>query len=201
MAVGLVAQIGSELIVGTLQLLESSQLYSGSALMRQLIECEYLLRVFQSSFVEGSRWLVANDEERWDFTPSKLRKIIGFDQQEYSDHCNAGGHPNPKGGSLLELQGRIQKLNRLAADDDHRPDRAKLLWLDFAFHCDRTWRSLNHLLLQEHARYGKVRADTIEAALQSFAEWDKVDPLAKNFGGLQSAMSDNPSLALDQLFR
>jgi hypothetical protein len=199
-AVGVVAEIGSDLMMSALQLLEGGRLYSGSALIRQLIECEYLLRVFRMNFEEGSRWLTATDEERWDFSPGKLRKIIGFDRQEYANHCDAGGHPNPKGGHLLELQGQIERLNRHVESDDPRPEYVRLIWLDFAFHCDRTWRALHDVLTQEHARYERVRSETIDFASKAFAEWSSADPLAKHFGKIEVVLRENPLTPLEKFF-
>jgi hypothetical protein len=96
-SVGLVAQISSELVSGALLLFRDGNQYAASALVRQLIECEYLFRAFGLNFAEAARWHDANDSERWDFAPSKLRKIGGFDRKEYANHCESGRSPAPVG--------------------------------------------------------------------------------------------------------
>lgn len=83
-------------------LLRNGNDYGASALVRQLIECEYLLRAFRLNFADAARWHDANDSERWDFKPSKLREVGGFDRKEYADHCEAGGHPHPRGRRLSD---------------------------------------------------------------------------------------------------
>jgi hypothetical protein len=141
-AVGLVAQISSELVSGALLLFRNGNEYAASALVRQLIECEYLLRAFGLNFAEAARWHDANDSERWDFTPSKLRKIGGFDRKEYAAHCESGGHPHPSGRQLMELPRSMGRLEQAVSGETRALDTVRALWLDFTFHCDRTWRAL-----------------------------------------------------------
>ena len=165
--VGLLVQISSELVSGTLLLLRNSNEYSGAALVRQLIECEYLLRAFKLNFADAAKWLDVNDSERWDFKPSNVRRIGGFDRKEYANHCEAGGHPHPRGRQLLELQRKMSELQRTMSGGKRELDTTRLLWLDFAFHCDRTWRALTDLLLAQHARFDRVRSEAITAVAES----------------------------------
>lgn len=105
-AVGLVAQISSELVSGAFLLFRDGNHYSALALVRQLIECEYLLRAFRLNFTDAARWYEANDSERWDFKPSKLRQIGGFDHKEYADHCEAVATHTRRVGNSWSCHGR-----------------------------------------------------------------------------------------------
>ncbi len=119
-AVGLVAQISSELVSGALLLFRNGNEYSASALIRQLIECEYLLRAFGLNFADAARWHDANDSERWDFKPSKLRNIGGFDRKEYADHC--GRSPASDGTATTGVAARDRQT---AADRVRRHARPR----------------------------------------------------------------------------
>ena len=198
-AVGLVAQISGELMSGAQQLLRNENEYGASALVRQLIECEYLLRAFRLNFTEAARWHDANDSERWDFKPSKLRAIGGFDRREYANHCDSGGHPHPKGGCLLQLPRAIDGLQRSVAGNSSDLDTTRALWLDFAFHCDRTWRALIDVLSAEHARFDRIRADHISAVAESRSAWQEADVLARHAGPILEALYADPGTLLSDL--
>ena len=139
--------------------------------------------------VARSQW---DDSERWDFTPSKLRKIGGFDAKEYANHCEAGGHPHPAGRKLLETTRKMNQLERAASDVTNDFDMTRALWLDFAFHCDRTWRALEDLLSTEHARFDLVRGKAIATVAQARAEWEEADFLALNAGSVLGAIYADP---------
>lgn len=194
-AVGLVAQIASELVSGALLLFRNGNQYGGSALVRQLIECEYLLRAFRLNFDDAARWHDANDSDRWDFKPSKLREIGGFDRKEYADHCEAGGHPHPAGRALLDLERAMQAL----APNSRKLDVVRLLWVDFALHCDRVWRALSDVLSEEHARFDRVRAEAIAAVAESRSGWHDIDTLARHAGPVLGAFYEDPMRPLSEL--
>jgi hypothetical protein len=201
-AVGLVAQISSELVSGALLLFRNGNEYSASALVRQLIECEYLLRAFRLNFADAARWHDANDSERWDFKPSKLREIGGFDRKEYANHCETGGHPHPAARQLLELPRKIGELERKVSGNMNDLDTIRVLWLDFAFHCDRTWRALTDLLSAEHARFervGRVRK-AVAAVAKSRAAWQEADILARIAKPILGALNANPTSSLNEFF-
>lgn len=198
-AVGLVAQISAELVSGAHLLLRNRNEYGASALVRQLLECEYLLRAFRLNFVEAARWHDANDSERWDFKPGKLREIGGFDRKEYANHCEAGGHPHPSGRRLLELPRAIDELQRAVSREPRDLDTTRAIWLDFAFHCDRTWRALISVLSAEHARFDRVRADRISAVAEARSAWQEADFLARQAGPVLAALNADPTTLLSDL--
>lgn len=200
-AAALVAEISGQLVSGALLLLRDGNEYAASALVRQLIECEYLLRAFRLDFAEAARWHDANDRERWDFSPKNLRKIGGFDDKEYANHCNAGGHPNPAGRPLIQLPRAMADLERKVTGSASKLDVVRGLWLDLAFHCDRTWRALAELLTAEHARFEHAGStvNSIEAVARSRLEWQEADTLATHAGQVIAALEADPTTRLGDL--
>lgn len=200
-AVGLVAQISSALVSGALLLFRNGNEYAASALVRQLIECEYLLRAFRLNFAEAARWHDANDSERWDFTPSKLHKIGGFARKEYADHCESGGHPHPSGQQLMELPRSMSRLEQTVSGETRALNTVRALWLDFTFHCDRTWSALTDLLAAEHARFEHVgrTAKSIKAVAESRLAWQQSDTLGLHAGSVLEALYADPSALLSDL--
>lgn len=102
-ACSVVIQFGGSLATGAVTLGEQENWYAASALVRQLVEVEYLVRLFRQDSDEALRWLKASPEElRTSFMPAQMRKRVdGFRHQEYRVHCESGGHPNPRAHSLL----------------------------------------------------------------------------------------------------
>lgn len=97
-------RIGSGLVSGCADLVNSGRHYAGAALVRQLVEVEYLAWAFEKDDEECRRWLRSTREERHSFfTPAKLRKAAGghFRSVDYSFHCELGGHPVPGSWRLL----------------------------------------------------------------------------------------------------
>ena len=124
----MVAQIAGELVGGTVQLLESANSYAACALLRQVVEVEYLAWAFAEDEVEAAAWLRATREDRQPFwQPRHLRdRSKGrFRAADYGRHCEIGGHPSPEARVLL-------------------PDHNEQLptawwWLELATHALSTW--------------------------------------------------------------
>ncbi len=130
-AVGLatVAQIGGELAKGAIQLLQAENLYAASALMRQLVEVEYLVKAFESENEVAAEWLRADREERRKFwSPERLRSRTGgvFLRTDYWHHCDMGGHPTREGMSLLPGHARMN---------------SGYIWVELARHLKSIWTS------------------------------------------------------------
>jgi len=84
--------------------MRSGNEYSAAALLRQLVEFEYLFFVAYQDKSELEKWIGADgDTLRKQFTPQKMRKKSNgiFRDQEYWMHCDMGGHPNPKARAFL----------------------------------------------------------------------------------------------------
>jgi len=128
-AVGIatVIQIGGELSQGATQLLKDGNLYAGTALIRQLVEVEYLVHAFAEEHEKASIWLRADRTERLKFwSPAQLRKgARRFLASDYWNHCEMGGHPTTRGIALLP---------------DHIRINSALLWVDLAGHLSSIWK-------------------------------------------------------------
>jgi hypothetical protein len=128
-AVGIatVTQIGGELSQGAAQLLKEGNLYAGAALIRQIVEVEYLARAFAAQHEKASIWLRADRTERLKFwSPARLRKgSRRFLASDYWNHCELGGHPTTRGMALLP---------------DHVRINSALLWVDLAGHLSSIWK-------------------------------------------------------------
>jgi|SRR5581483_1204959 len=85
-------------------LLEQDNLYGAAALLRQLVEAEYLAWAFAEDRVEAAAWLRSTNEKRREmWQPKHLRERSGgrFRAIDYAHHCECGGHPTPSAKRLL----------------------------------------------------------------------------------------------------
>jgi hypothetical protein len=101
---GIVAQIAGDLGSGSLEMLRLGNTYAAMALLRQLVEVDYLLWAFANDDEDARRWLNATDDDLWQvFRPHALRKRSGgtFRAEQYRLHCKLGGHPSPHARHLL----------------------------------------------------------------------------------------------------
>lgn len=109
--IGIVAQTAGELAVGTKLLLDSDNLYSAAALVRQLVEVEYLSWAFAEAPEIAANWLRADREllkKHWQPRHLRNRSNGKFDGQDYGMHCKLGGHPTRDGAILLPGHHRPQ---------------------------------------------------------------------------------------------
>ncbi len=146
-AVSMLLRIGSELVSGCADLVNSDRHYAGAALVRQLVEVEYLAWAFENNDEDSRRWLSSTRKERQSFfTPAKLRKAAGsyFRSADYSFHCELGGHPVPGSWRLLNDAGVY----------------GQLMLSDCLGHSTRIW---NHVLgwVKSYDGYGQGFADAV----------------------------------------
>jgi hypothetical protein len=163
---------------------ERNRYYAVGAVIRQLIECEYLLALFNEDLDYAKRWLESTpDEVRESFAPAKMRKLTGtFSNEEYWGHCSTGGHPAPKGARLLEkLDPRRQSWPYSAAE----------VATDLGLHLRRIWKAADSLLGKHHARYERVRADQRRQAEEAWTRWLEADPLVAALTGYQRQNSSH----------
>lgn len=128
--VATVAQIGGELTSGAVALLRAHNRYAASALIRQLVEVEYLAAAFAEEHKIAAQWLRASREERLKFwSPARLRERAAgrFLRTDYWHHCERGGHPATPGMSLLP--GHTSSVE------------PALLWADLAGHLVGIWQA------------------------------------------------------------
>jgi hypothetical protein len=126
-AVGLLLQMAGELARAAGRLLSDGAHYAGAALVRQIVEIEYLTWTFKEGHRSASKWLQSTHDERMKmFSPRELRKTSKgrFLSRDYQHHCEQGGHPVPRAAFLLNAQS---------------PGSAQMLLVDLIVHCWRTW--------------------------------------------------------------
>ncbi len=106
-ALFLVAQVGEVLLDG-IEMLRPNNSYSAAALVRQLVEVEYIAWACAKDPEEAIEWLQASpDERRKKWQPRHIRERSNglFDWKDYGAHCEAGGHPTPDGIFTYLLDG------------------------------------------------------------------------------------------------
>jgi hypothetical protein len=171
-ALSIVIQFGGSLSTGAVRLGEDQNWYAASALMRQFVEVEYLVRLFRRCPEEAISWLRSSEAERRDaFSPRVMRKRLGdFRNQEYRAHCQLGGHPNPRAHTLLPARVRQRDCGPFGSNED--------FWIDLAQHLRRVWQDVetfpgNHA----NANLGVILQYT-EVATAAIRAWEEIDPCA-----------------------
>jgi hypothetical protein len=103
-AVSLLLRIAAQIVSASNDLFADGRHYAAAALLRQLVEIEYLAWAFGARDKDAERWLRSSaDDRRAFFAPAKLRQAAGakFRGKDYSYHCELGGHPVPRSELLL----------------------------------------------------------------------------------------------------
>lgn len=126
--VATVIQMGGALAQGTVRLLRDGNLYAAAALVRQIVEIEYLAYAFATEHEKAAAWLHADRAERLKFwSPAQLRKgSAKFLASDYWNHCHLGGHPTVSGMGLLP----------------GHTTHSELVWVDLAGHLSSIWRHI-----------------------------------------------------------
>jgi len=137
-------------------------IYAGAALLRQIVEVEYLTWAFANQKRDAAEWLNSTPQDRRKmFTPAGLRNESAglFLSADYGHHCETGGHPVPRAIPLLGN-----------ADAIH----TRLLLVDLLLH---GWRTSDNIALWARDRDdGPLPAD-LRAVQRDFAYWGGIDPL------------------------
>jgi hypothetical protein len=129
-AISLLLRVAGQLVSASTDLFSDGRHYAAAALLRQLVEIEYLSWAFDARDKDAERWLRSSaDERREFFAPAKLRQAAQgkFRGKDYGYHCEMGGHPVPQAATLLNADTLI----------------AQLLLSDLLGHTGRIW---DHLL-------------------------------------------------------
>ena len=119
--------MAGELGLAAGRLLSAGEHYAGAALVRQVVEIEYLTWTFKEGYRNPEKWLKSTHSDRMKlFSPGELRKTSKgrFLSKDYQDHCEQGGHPVSRGSFLLAGES---------------PGSAQLLLVDLLCHSWRTW--------------------------------------------------------------
>jgi len=116
-AVSLLLRIGAQLTSACADLFADGRHYAAAALVRQVVEIEYLAWAFQTRDKDAERWLRSTREDRQSFfSAAKLRQAANgkFRGKDYAYHCELGGHPVP--GSHILLRGDVGCSQLLLSD-------------------------------------------------------------------------------------
>ncbi len=161
-AVSMLLRVGSQLVSGSADLISDGRHYAGSALVRQLVEVEYLAWAFETKNEDAARWLRSTREERQSFfTPAKLRKAADgrFRGADYGYHCELGGHPVPGSWQLLTEDVAM----------------AQLMLSDCLGHSGRVWDHIVGWAIGHHL--GEMVTSHADEMLARYSEWKASDPL------------------------
>ena len=162
--VSILLQISSQIVSASADLFFDGRAYAAAALLRQMVEVEYLAWAVDVRDQDGKRWLRSDKKQRMTlFSPAKLRRAAKgkFRSQDYSFHCEFGGHPTPVGAAML--------LNR------HQSE-AQILLADLLGHAGRIW---DHVVRWgKRSSHGDPILDHSQQMLARFSAWKSQDPLA-----------------------
>lgn len=162
-AVAILLRIASQLVSASADMLIDGRPYAAAALVRQIVEVEYLAWAIATREGDGERWLRSDRRQREEFfTPAKLRKAAQgtFRGKDYSYHCELGGHPVPSGASGL-------------LDGD--PAVNQLLLADMLGHAGRIW---DHLADWSRGSSNGTPILTRRRQMwERFSKWKSLDPM------------------------
>lgn len=167
-------QMGGETARGAVSLLRQNNRYAAAALVRQLVEIEYLLCLFATDESEPLRWASLDLEAvRREYQPARMRERSGdrFRASEYSIHCQVGGHPRFAAAYVLPEHVRPGPFSEeviFAAG-----------WVDLGQHLVAIWRWVEEIL----QRYDLMSVELAHASLAKAKEtvvlWLRDDPCAR----------------------
>ncbi|MEU7144725.1 hypothetical protein ABZ942_35135 [Nocardia sp. NPDC046473] len=95
-----VAVTAAALGAGVIQLIEANNHYPAYALVRQIVETEFVLWKFQREPILAASWLNSDrDAREQSWKPSRIYRDGDneYRQKDYAGHCEMGGHPTPTG--------------------------------------------------------------------------------------------------------
>ena len=156
-------RIGCQLISASAELLTDGRPYAGAALLRQIVEIEYLAWAFANRDRDAERWLRSDRKIREKFfRPARLREASEgkFRSKDYGYHCELGGHPVPTGTALLK--------------DD--PSISQLLLSDLLGHTGEIW---NHFVdwAKSNPHYTAQFESQALFISKKLRDWQSADPL------------------------
>jgi len=162
-----IAQVAGELSSGVVLLLEQENMYSAAALLRQIVETEYLAWAFSEDKDEAANWMQSSSADRrriWKPEHIRNRSAGRFRSVDYGRHCETGGHPTPVALSLLP---------------DHENYHISLLWLELAHHGVSAWHYIEDAT--RDLGYGDEIANilSVQQMQTAIADWKMQDNLSR----------------------
>ena len=163
-AVSVISAIAGDLTHSATLLFSANKPYSASALLRQLVEIEYLAYAFECDPSEARKWIDSDKQIRMEFfSPAKLRKAANgrFRSKDYGYHCELGGHPVPDSVILLNNKDNI----------------AQLMLSDMISHAWRIWDHLVKWAMKSYENHPIMRSAL--NLIKDFEQWEQRDILTK----------------------
>ena len=162
--VSILFRIAAQLTSASADLFRDGRSYAAAALVRQIVEIEYLAWAMETKDREGERWLRSDRALRESFfTPAKLRKAAQrkFRGKDFGYHCEIGGHAVPAPSILLGGDNAMSQL----------------LLVDLLGHVGRIW---DHLVGWASASpHGGPILTRKQQMLEKVITWKSLDPLAE----------------------
>ena len=172
---------------GAVLLLRDQNRYGAAALVRQVVEIEYLLCLFALNKDEPLQWASSDLKAvKKEYQPGRMRERFGnlFRSSEYDSHCQVGGHPRFVAGYVLPEHFRIGPLSDsvvFAAG-----------WVDLTQHLAQVWLWVEKILDVYDLLHVGLTAAALSRAKQSIAQWGLEDHCAP-------LLSESEALLLAQL--
>lgn len=182
LAHALLARLAGSLCSGLEELLRGENVYAAAALLRQLIEVEYLLFLGYLDPDRLAQWYRSDPRSlRREFSPQRMRNVSGglFRDVEYWQHCVVGGHPHPE-------------ARRVLSGYEHAVEPSSFLVPDAVHHARRMWTSLRlSIESMEHSSslLGSESA-TVSGALDVWTTIE--DPLILSADGIATRGHEPP---------
>lgn len=164
LAVSVLLSIASQLTSAANDLFADGRQYAAAALLRQLVEVEYLAWAFDTRDRDAGRWMKSTAEERQKFfTPAKIRKAANgtFRSKDYAYHCELGGHPVP-GSMLLLVEDKVA---------------SQLLLSDLLGHTGRIWDHLVGWSAVTKSAY--AFSPQLDKMWKHYTNWKAIDTMTR----------------------
>jgi len=171
---GIVVQTAGALTAGIRQLDEAGNVYSASALLRQLVEVEYLSWAFAEDHEEAERWLRSTNHERrntWQPRHLRARSQGKFRGSDYGFHCEMAGHPTPRAARLLP---------------DHTPWPEWFVALELAVHGASIWDYVQ-VAVEQNGYQDVVASDQARDVTVAVERWRSTDAVLPRLRALHDA--------------
>jgi hypothetical protein len=172
-SIAVAIQMGGETARGAVSLMRDGNRYGAAALVRQLVEIEYLLCLFTIDKAEPLRWSsLGLDAVRKEYQPARMRERCGdrFRSSEYSIHCQVGGHPRFAAAYILPEHLRIGPWS-----DDVIFAAG---WVDLGQHLVAIWRWLEDILHAYDLMHVGLARSSLDKAKLAVMSWLRDDPCA-----------------------
>jgi hypothetical protein len=175
-------QMAGETARGSVSLLRDSNRYGAAALIRQLVEIEYLLCLFAIDENEPLRWASLEvDAVRKEYQPARMRERCGdrFRSEEYSIHCQVGGHPRFAAAYVLPEHARLGPFSEAVVFAGG--------WVDLGQHLVQVWRWVEEILQARDLMNVGLAKSSLQKASEAIDIWLRNDSCAPRLTEAQVA--------------